>query len=329
MWGLVLATYVSVVTRTALVWLLSSWRPSARLMSWSMYRELSRYGRPVFIGELLRETGRAGSAAVVGRMLGTALLAEFRYALQLVNQSILPIIYGSANVLLPALSRIGRDRERFAAAVVRALHVLSLVVFPIGLTFVALGDPIAIVLFGDAWSGAGPIITALGGVGIALVMDSVASESFKALGRTDLLPRMHALSATVPVLLLLALADRGATAIGLAITAGALCVAAYGITALSRASGIPLIVLLRALVPALAAATFAAVTMAGLDSVLHAARGGTRGFVLLCLELAAGVVAYLGSMRVVAPSSFAELRFVVRSLVSGAKAGEDAGACSG
>lgn len=316
-WALVAATYLSASARTTVAWGLAAWRPSFRLVSRAMYRELRRYGRPVFVSEVLRESGRSGSIAVVGRLLGTTQLGQFRYAQQLVNQAVLPIVFGSAHVLLPALSRIRAEEERFAAGVLRALRLLSLVVFPVTLGFAALGEPLAIILFGEDWKGAGPIIAGLAGVGVALVVNSVAEEAFKALGRPWMLPPMHALSATVPIALLVVLAPRGGLASGLAVSLGLLCVATYALVALGSATSVRFHGLLSAMAPALVGAVASTCTMALLEGRLDAAAGGLRGLLLLMLEIGAGAFVYLLLLRVLFRRSWDEIRGVLSVLRAG------------
>ena len=58
-WGLVLATYASTAVRTVVIWVFSGWRPRLRLVSWEMWKSLSRYGRPVMISRLPPRRGRA------------------------------------------------------------------------------------------------------------------------------------------------------------------------------------------------------------------------------------------------------------------------------
>src|SRR5262249_40159189 len=146
LWGLVLATYANAIARTAITWSLARWRPSLSLISWPMWRSLSKYGRPVVLGLVLGEIGSIGSTALVGRALGTADLGRFRAAQRFVMQANTAIVFGGGYALLPAFARIWRDEERFQRAIRRSLRVLTLIVFPISAVFVPLGRPIAVLL---------------------------------------------------------------------------------------------------------------------------------------------------------------------------------------
>lgn len=316
LWGLVFATYASVSARTVAVFAFSGWRPSLNLVSWDVWRSLSRYGRPVLLGSILREAGFAGSTAVVGRMLGTGPLGQFRLAQRVSLQVNSAVVFGSAYALLPVFSRIWQDESRFRNSILRALRTLTLVVFPISLVFIPLGKPFAAVFLGDQWRGTGPIMMAMSGVGIALALDSISSEAFKATGRTYLLPRMHGLTAIVPVTLMFLLRDLGATGMGLALSLGMSIVAAYAIRALCRIARIPLRVILAQIRPAFVCAVLMAAGVYPLERyVIHAAQNeGLVGLALFTLDLLLAAILYLGSLLVLSPRSVVEMKDVAKLL---------------
>jgi PST family polysaccharide transporter len=317
LWGLVVATYAGAAGRTIAVLALAGWRPSFDLVSWEMWRSLSRYGRPLVLGSLLREAGFVGTTAFVGRMLNTGGLGQFRYAQRLVLQANSVIIYGSAYVLLPAFARIWQDERRFQESILRALRTLTLIVFPISLVFIPLGRPFATILFGEPWRGAGPIMMAMAGVGIALALDSISSEAFKATGRTYLLPRMHGLTAILPVLLMFPLGHFGAAGLGLAMSLGMGVVAAYAIWALSRIARIPLALIMAQIRPAASSALLMAAGVLLLDRyVVHAEQSkGLLGLSLLALDLLGAAALYFSSLLLLSRDSVLELAGLAKLLI--------------
>jgi O-antigen/teichoic acid export membrane protein len=318
LWGLVLATYAAACARTLSIFTLSGWRPSFQLISWDVWLSLSRYGRPVVLSSLLREAGFAGTTAFVGRALGTADLGRFRAAQRAVLQISTAVIFGGNYVLLPVLARVWQDGERFRQAILRALRTLSLVVFPISLIFLPLGKPFATLFLGHRWAGAGPIMMAMAGIGIALALDSISSEAFKAAGRTDLLPRMHGLTAVMPIAFMFALLPFGAPGMGLALFLGMGVVAAYALTGLSRVAEIPLRVLLAQIVPALTCGLLMAGVVYVLDRyIVHAgAADGALGFVLFFADLVGAFLAYFFLLAFFSSRSVIELVELVELLLA-------------
>jgi O-antigen/teichoic acid export membrane protein len=321
LWGLVIATYAAAAARTTTVWVVSGWRPSFDLVSWEMWRSLSRYGRPVVLSSFFDEVGRAGSTAVVGRLLNISALGQFRSAQRLVLQPNAAIVYGSAYVLLPAFSRIWEDENRFHESILRALRTLMLMIFPVSLVFIPLGQPFATILLGQQWRGAGPIMMAMAGVGIATALGSISAETFKATGRTALLPRFHALGAAIPIALMFALRDLGAAGMGLAISLGMVMVAAYAIRILSRITSIPLGVILAQVRPAATSGFLMAGGILVLDRFLvHAGQSqGAAGASLLAVDLLGAMLLYFGSLFLLSRQSALELKELAKLLVGRAE----------
>jgi PST family polysaccharide transporter len=317
LWGLVVATYATAAARTTAVWVVSGWRPSFDLVSWEMWHSLSRYGRPVVLSSLLDEVGRAGSTAVVGRMLNISALGQFRSAQRLVQQPNNAIIYGSAYVLLPAFSRIWQDEKRFHDSILRALRTLTLMIFPVSLVFIPLGQPLATILLGERWRGAGPIMMAMAGVGIASALGSISAETFKATGRTGLLPRLHALGALLPIALMFALRDLGAAGMGLALSLGLGLVAVYALATLARTTRIPIAVILAQIRPAATSGVLMAAGTFLLDRLLlHAGESsGAAGALLLALDLLSAALIYFGTLYLLSRRSVLELKELAGLLV--------------
>jgi O-antigen/teichoic acid export membrane protein len=316
-WGLVIATYVASCARTTAVLALAGWRPSVKLVSWDVWLSLSRYGRPVVMSSLLREIGFAGSTAFVGRVLGTGDLGRFRAAQRAVLQLSTAVVFGSNYVLLPVFARVWKDEEQFRYAIIRALRTLTLIVFPVSLVFIPLGRPFATIFLGDRWTSAGSIMMAMAGVGIALSLDSVCSEAFKAAARTDLLPRMHGLTAVVPIGFMFALQDFGAPGMGLAMSLGMGVVAAYAIRGLGRVSRTPLSLLVVQLWPAASSGLLMAATVYFLDrNVIRAeSAAGAVAVGLFALDVLAAGAAYFTFLLLLSRKSVVELKVLAQLLV--------------
>ena len=89
--------------------------------------------------------------------------------------------------MFPAFSRIAGDRDRFAAAYLRALH-WSMVGAAAGTgLMIAAGEPAVVVLFGEQWRGAGVALVAMSGLSIGSAMQVVVMDVIKAHGRTRLI----------------------------------------------------------------------------------------------------------------------------------------------
>ena len=76
---------------------------------------------------------------IVGRVLGTADLGQYRYAYRIASLPSLAVITICSHVLFPAFSRISGDSSRFRAAFLRALGWIWFAALPVGALSVVVG----------------------------------------------------------------------------------------------------------------------------------------------------------------------------------------------
>ncbi len=186
-WSLVAGTYASYLAWMVTLWMITSWRPGRGHASFRTWRELARYGFPLVLAMIEFRIRTAIEALVVGRFLSAGALGFFRYGQRIALIPESGIIQVGAITLFPAFSRIANNRERFAAAYLRALH-WSMVGAAAGTgLMIAAGEPAVVVLFGERWRGAGVALVAMSGVSIGSAVAVVAQDAIKAHGRTRLI----------------------------------------------------------------------------------------------------------------------------------------------
>jgi O-antigen/teichoic acid export membrane protein len=314
-WGLVLGTYAWATSRTVLTWALARWRPELEKVSWSMWRELARYSRHVVASEVLRESSGVGTTALVGRVLGTSPLGQFRYASRVATTGASLTTIG-AYVLLPAFARVSMDEERFAGAITRALRMAALAAFPVSFMFLALGEPIVVLAFGHVWRQAGRILMALSGITAAAAVISVASEAAKGAGRPDILPRIHILSGLLPIVLIVAFLPLGPVGVGGALSIGSGVAAVYALARAAAIARVPLRQVWGELLPVAVASGVAALVVGVLNWLVLDAASRTEavGLALLALELLLGAVVYLVTVAVISPGAATEFATIRRIL---------------
>lgn len=308
-WGLVLGTYALGLTQVALAWGLVGWRPSARLVSYEMWKELLGFGRHVMSSEFIRRVAAELPAALVGRFIGTASLGQYGYARRFALQPLAAMVNIASYVLLPALAQLSGERERFRVAFLRALRWTSAIALPASFVFLPLGEPIAVLLLGERWREAGQALSALCAYSAGGAVVSVASEGLKAWGRPDFLPRIHLFGAILAAALMLALLPFGLVGIAAAVSIASAAVALYALRAVGRAVDIPLRAMLAAIWPPFFAAALSATTLYPTERLLvHASERGTlAGLALLAAEALFGVALYLALLAFAGPATAREL----------------------
>ncbi len=306
-WGFVVGSYAGAVARAAAAWLLAGWWPKWGKASFGMWRELAGYGRHVVTSEFLREVSAIANTALIGRFLGTAPLGHYKAGARVGTQLTTPIISASVVMLLPAFSRIAADETRLRAAAIRALRLQWVVLLPLGLSFVPLGEQIALVLLGDQWREAGRVLGALCGVTATLPVTQIASEVFKGVGKPSYLARQWTLGGATTVAATVAFLRLGAVGVAGGVSLAAVVVACYAGWSLAKLLRMRVRELLLELVhPAVAAAIMTAILLV-LRDLLPQGHTTLPRLGWLALEALIGLAVYLGSLAAIKPALLGEL----------------------
>jgi O-antigen/teichoic acid export membrane protein len=149
-------------------------------------------GAGVFIHACLQ--GGAFAIGLSGH--SDATVGLFVFALALSMQVAHLLVFNLDNVLLPALGRLRRERDRQREAFLRALRCLLLVGAPLCLLQAAVARPLLALLFADRWNGAVEPLQALSVATVFLLATSPAINFLVVLGRAGLVMGLSALSAS-------------------------------------------------------------------------------------------------------------------------------------
>jgi PST family polysaccharide transporter len=316
-WGLAIGAYASAIARTGSIWILAGWIPRFAGATWVMWRELVRYARHLVASEAIKQSGTMASTAVIGRVLGTAPLGQFRYAWRLAWAGASVVSVG-AYFLFPVFSQITAQPERFRNAFQRSLRVSAFAFFPVTFLFLGLGHPLIVLLFGDVWSEAGWALVALSALPALRAVGGVCAEALKAAGRPDVLPPVTLITAVVSIALIFPLLVFGAVGVGLAFSIGNGAAVSYCLVRTTSIVGVRTYVVLRQLSPPAVAGGVAALFTFALDQgvVESAAHSTGVGLVLLGIEILLGALVYVGVASMLSRSAVAEFRTILGHLVT-------------
>jgi O-antigen/teichoic acid export membrane protein len=309
-WSLVIGSYASYVVWVVSVWAITDWRPGRGKFTWSMWREMARYGFPLVMGFVGTRTRQMIESVVVGRGLSTAALGFYRYGTRISQIPVNVIIDVVANALFPAFSRMSDDTERMRRNYLQALGSVTLFAVPLSGLIIAAGEPAVVVLLGEPWRGAGVAVVAMAGMGLGKAFTCVSEEAIKGCNRTSLLNWYTAVEFGVGVVSLLLIIPFGLVGVGLAISITQLTVGVFCLYLAKGVVGITFGQIGRAVVPPIVAGAVAVVAVALLEhQVFHSDTHGIAvGLGLLVVDTLAFLVVYLLALTAVAPA-------MVRALV--------------
>ncbi|MBV9818562.1 MAG: oligosaccharide flippase family protein [Solirubrobacterales bacterium] len=315
-WGLVGGTYASEVVEVAAAWGFARFRPRRWLASWSMWREITAFARPVLASEILRRIASQMDIIMLGRFDSAATLGQYRNGFRLAQQPGVAFVDVGGYVLQPVLAHISEQPQRLSAAVRRAYGLTAMSAIPVSAATVVLGVPIAVLCLGDRWRPAGHAIAALWGLLAGGAFVSVAAESIKAARAPRLLVRLHTLTLVSTVVFVCAATiPFGLIGVASAVSLSQAVVAVYAFALVHPLTGMGWSALVRELAGPLAASAAMVAAMlafAGAVDPLH--HGEATGLALTAVQVALGAVVYLVALPIIDPRRRVDLRLIAARL---------------
>lgn len=183
-WALVAMTATTGLVAMTAVWQLSGWRPGLPRRGAGVGPMLA-FGGFLTGSSFLAYVRRNADTVLIGAMFGSVALGLYQKAYQILMLPIRQVNGPVTNVVVPTLSRLQSDPERFRRYYCKALLLMTSVGMPVvGLAFVAAGDIVLLVL-GDQWLDAVPIFIALSPAAFAGTINVAGGWIFVSTGRSD------------------------------------------------------------------------------------------------------------------------------------------------
>lgn len=149
-WALVVQSLSQGVFYNLLIWVQSSWRPSA-LFSIHALRRLWRFGFHIFFAALLDRIFSTMDDLLIGKLFPTSYLGHYNRSKAL-RQLIINYSSGSIiSVMFPILSKVQNDLQRFKNIVMKAFHLILFIVFLMIGWFYLISHDLILLLYGPQW----------------------------------------------------------------------------------------------------------------------------------------------------------------------------------
>ena len=321
-WSLVVQRGVAEVTGTAMAWRAHRWLPGRRY-SPAVLRSMAGLSASITLTQLLSVALVRTQDIIIGRMIGAAAVGVYRTAWRTIDVIAHSAISPFSQVSLHALTRLQDDLPAFRKAYLRIVSVSAALAFPAIIGFAVLAPDAVTLIFGPRWTESGQIARVLGFIVVPFSLNYFAGPALAVLGRSGTLARLAAFQATLTILLTLAAAPFGLTAIAAAYVLRAYLTLPVQMWALQRYSGLAYRAQLGAIAPSLSTALVMAGALLALDHIAGD-QFQNRGLYLLVMVLV-GAGVYCGSMLLFARRFVLEQIRDLRGLLPNA-AGKASGA---
>lgn len=239
-WGLVIQSVGGAVLTLVLTVLLIGW-PVRWAFDRRVGREMLRFGAPVTGADLLTYYNRESPKMFVGFFLGVEALGLFSMAMRVMNLLLQVVGVTLSKVTLPVMSQVNRaSPARMGEIYLRLVRLAGVIILPVYLLAIVLGDPLVATLLGPAWAEIVPVMAFLSGAGLLTNFNYINGSTLVALGKPQARFIFSTARAVVGSILLLIATPFGAVAAGAAFLLRGLIVEPMQLLYLLRSMNLPI-----------------------------------------------------------------------------------------
>jgi PST family polysaccharide transporter len=294
-WSLVWGQIAGAIASSIAMWFITPWNPSFEF-DFGMAKGLLSYGVHIvgvaFLAMLLQNL----DYLLVGRYLGAEALGVYTLAYRLPDLVVLQFARILSTVLFPLYTRMRDIPGSLARGFYLTTRYVSLVTLPLGIGLALVAKPFILVAFTDKWVDAIPVLQWLAIYSMLLSLAYNAGSAYKAEGRPQVLTWLSIIRLTMlfPALWWASTSARSIVAVGWMQALVAFIAGGINLFAAARLLGLPLRELGDAIFPAIMAAAFMSAATLG----VLALTASMSSLWQLVLSVAAGGIAYVGSLWV-------------------------------
>jgi O-antigen/teichoic acid export membrane protein len=197
-WALI-AQHIGFATATTVfLWAFSPWRPRM-MFSVDSLRNLGGFGLNVSGARVVEYLNMSADKLLIGKFLGSSALGIYSVAYNVVLMPLSGLLIAIRDTMFPALSRVQEEPARLANGWLRATRLLAAISIPAMLSLAVVAHDFVVVVLGDRWEGAVPVLQIIALAGIVQAVSSVHPVVLTAADRTQLLLRFSLLELAVVI----------------------------------------------------------------------------------------------------------------------------------
>jgi PST family polysaccharide transporter len=181
-WSLVGMQVSTVIVTFLMTWWASRWRPQFPKRR-SGTRPLLSFGVNLAAGEFVWSIARGTDGLLIGRFWGADSVGLYSRAGALLMRPILLLMFPIESVVMPMLSRLQSQPERYRRTFLHVYEAIALVGAVLTSPFLVLAHPLTLVVLGPKWEKAAVIFAAFTIASLCYVLTTVSTWLFASQGR--------------------------------------------------------------------------------------------------------------------------------------------------
>ena len=249
-WSLVAQRLLMMGIKAIAFWSIRSWRTTAKV-NLRVLGAMAPFSLRLLATDLIASIYNNVAQLFIGKMYSTAQLGFYSQAQKLKDLPVTSTMQAVQGVTYPALSQLKEDKTKFTDGFERIVMLLSFVLFPVMLGFVATAEDMFLLLLGEKWMPTVPYFKILALSGLFYPLAMVAYNVLKSLSDGRVIVRLEVAKRVIMTLILCVAIPQGVTAVAWGMTAMAMVEFLLNTVAAMRYMELGVVRLVRAIIPSL------------------------------------------------------------------------------
>lgn len=220
-WSLIAQYMTNTLVDTLFLFLTVRWYPKF-IFSWDRARPLIKYGSRVMCTDLVGTLFNNLGDFLIGIKYTSADLAYYTKGKQLPTLLKTNISSTLVSVLFPGLSKVNDNKEKVKNISRKSVRLLTYIIYPVMTGLLVLAKPLTIFLYTEKWIPMVPFVMIVCIEAIFSIPGTIALQTVKAIGRSDLMLKAEFIKKPILMLSILIAVRYGVFAIAVTLPINAL-----------------------------------------------------------------------------------------------------------
>ena len=287
-WSLVAQRLLMMGIKAVAFWWIRRWRTEERF-NMELLRSMAPFSLRLLATDLIAAIYNNVAQLFIGKIYSAHSLGFYSQAQKLKDLPVTSTVQAVQGVTYPALSKISDTDEKFTAGYLRIINLLSFVIFPIMLGFVAIAPEMFMLLLGEKWMPTVPYFEILALSGLFYPLAVVSYNIIKVRSDGRIIVRLEVVKRVIMTAMLAITIPLGIEAVAWGMTAMAAVEFIINLAAAMRYVDVSVASILRELLPQSIVAAMMFVVLYLLNPYLLAFSCGVH----LLLDVVIGAISYL------------------------------------
>jgi O-antigen/teichoic acid export membrane protein len=264
-WSLVAQRLLMMGIKAVAFWWIRRWRSSERF-SMHALRDMAPFSLRLLATDLISAIYNNVAQLFIGKIYSAHSLGFYSQAQKLKDLPVTSTVQAVQGVTYPALAKIADTEDKFSTGYLRIINLLSFVVFPTMLGFVAIAPDMFMLLLGERWMPTVPYFEILALSGLFAPLAVVSYNIIKVRSNGGVILRLEVVKRVIMTVMLAITIPQGIEAVAWGMTAMAAIEFLLNTAAALRYLSTSMLAVVRAIAPSLllAVAMFLALHYASL-----------------------------------------------------------------